>query len=154
MTYGIPTDQPFTIRDGKPEDYAFILASWSNEAHKIKYDNFISNSIFFPRQKALINNILSKSIVKVAHLDNDADNIAGYLVMQPNFKMKTLYVHWAHTKPLYRRLGIAKGLLTDYVQDGDPILVITSPFVLLPELKKRYGILYDPSVIDDLRGSI
>lgn len=153
MTYGIPADQPFTIRDGKPEDYGFILASWSNEAHHIKYDSFISNSIFFPRQKALINKILSQSLIKVAHVDDNIDEIAGYLIMEPKFNMNTLYLHWAHTKPLYRRLGIAKGLLTDYLQGASPIMVATSPFTLLPEYKKRYGILYDPSAIDNLRSA-
>ena len=153
MTYGIPADQPFTIRDGKPEDYPFILASWSNDAHHIKYDSFISNSIFFPRQKALINNILSQSLVRVAHTDDNVDEIAGYIILQPKAQMNTLYIHWAHTKPLYRRLGIAKGLLTDYLQEADPILVVTSPFTFLPDYKKKYSILYDPSSIDHLRGS-
>ena len=55
-------DLPFSIRDFKQEDYGFILTSWSNSIHKIKYDSFIPNSIFYPRQKALINEILKQSI--------------------------------------------------------------------------------------------
>lgn len=148
---GVPDDLPFTIRDYKPEDYPFILSSWSNEARSIKYDSFISNSIYYPRQKALINAILSKSIIKVAHLDDEEDTIGGFAVMEPAFHMNTLFIHWVGVKPLYRRIGICRALINNYLQGADPILTVTSPFSLLPKFKEKYGLIYDPSVIDPLR---
>lgn len=150
--FGIPEDLPIQIRNLKPEDYGFILASWSNEAHHVKYDNFISNSIFFPRQKALINNILKQSIVKIAHVDDNPDIICGYIVIQPRFDMNTLFIHWAQVKPIYRRKGICKALIKNYLEDANPILVVTSPFTLLPSFKEKNGLIYDPTSIDSLRG--
>jgi hypothetical protein len=143
---------PFSIRDYKPDDYAFILSSWSNEAHKIKYDNFIPNSIFFPRQKQLINNIIAKSIIKIAYLDDEENIIGGYLILQPEFRMNTLLIHWAGTKPIYRRLGIFDMLLSNYIDNASPILVSSSPFSLFPIFQKKYNLIYDPSSIDQLRG--
>ena len=52
-----------------------ILCFLSNDAHKIKYDSFIPNSIFFPRQKAFINKIISNSIINIAHVEDDRDLI-------------------------------------------------------------------------------
>jgi len=148
--FGIPEDQPFTIRPGKMEDYPFILSSWSNEAHRIKFDNFIPNKVFYPRQKNLINKVLAQSLIFVAHLDDNEDEIAGYIVLQPA-KSNILYIHWAHVKPLYRRIGIFKGLLSSFIQDSSPTLVATSPFSLLQEFKKKTFFVYDPGVIDPLR---
>lgn len=145
----IPEDLPIAIRAGEPQDYGFILSSWSNEAHHIKYDNFIPNSIFFPRQKTLINNILKQSIINVAYVEGEHNLICGYLVVQPHGK--TLYIHWAHVKPIYRRQGICKALFSELLQGTEPIMVATSPFLLLPEFKRKYNLLYDPSVIDSLR---
>lgn len=143
-------DLPIEIRNGKVEDYGFILASWSNEVHHIKYDNFIPNSIFFPRQKTLINNILKQSIVKVANVEGETDLICGYIIVQPHGK--SVYIHWANVKPIYRRQGICKSLFEDFLKDfNNPILVVTSPFMLLPEFKKKYDIIFDPSVVDYLR---
>lgn len=150
---GIPADLPIEIRNGELQDYAFILASWSNEAHHIKYDKYISNSIFFPRQKNLINKILKQSLVKVAHLEGERDLICGYAVLQPKFESNTLFIHWAHVKPEYRRQGICTALFNNFLQGANPKLVLTSPCTFLPEFRKNHGIIYDPSVIDNLRGS-
>lgn len=148
---GVPVNLPIQIRPAEDQDYAFILASWSNDAHKIKYDSFIPNSIFFPRQKAFINKVLSNSIIHVAHVEDDRDLICGYLVVEPKFQMNTLLIHWAHTKPIYRRQGVYKALLNNYIGLEDPITVVTSPFTLLPEFKKKYNVIYDPSHVDHLR---
>lgn len=148
---GVPEDLPIQIRASKEEDYGFILASWSTEAHHIKYDKFISNSIYFPRQKALINNIIKQSIVRIAHVDGEPDLITGFMVFQPKFEMKTLYIHWAQVKPIYRRQGICTALLKNYLEGANPILVVTSPFTFLPIFKEKYNIIYDPSFIDNLR---
>lgn len=148
---GIPATLPISIRDGNQNDYAFILSSWSNDVHHIKYDNFIPNSIFFPRQKVLIDNILKQSLIKIAHVEDEKDLICGYLILQPKFQIKTLLLHWAHVKSIYRCQGIFTSLLNNYLQDEDPHLVVTSPFYLLPQFKRKYGIIFDPSHIDNLR---
>lgn len=148
---GVPTTLPIQIRPAEQQDYAFILASWSNDAHKIKYDSFIPNSIFFPRQKAFINKILPSSIINIAHVEEDRDLICGYLIIEPKFQMNTLLIHWAHVKPIYRRQGIYKALLNNYLGLEDPITVVTSPFTLLPEFKSKYNMIYDPTHVDHLR---
>ena len=48
----------------------------------------------------------------------------GYLVVEPKFQMNTLLIHWAHTKPIYRRQGVYKALLNNYLGFEDPITVV------------------------------
>lgn len=151
---GVPNDLPIEIRNAEAQDYAFILASWSNDAHHIKYESFIPNSIFFPRHKAFINKVITSSIIKIAHIEGDYDLICGYLIVQPRFDINTLLIHWAHTKPIYRRQGILKALMNNFLEGADPIKVATSPFTLLPDFKKKYGVIFDPSHTDNLRGSV
>ena len=39
LTPAFQNELPIQIRPAEQQDYAFILASWSNDAHKIKYDS-------------------------------------------------------------------------------------------------------------------
>lgn len=152
LSLNIDPTLPIQIRPAEQQDYAFILASWSNDTHKVKYDSFIPNSIFFPRQKAFINKIIERSIIQIAHIEDEKDSICGYLIVEPKYDINTLLIHWAHVKPIYRRQGIYKALLSNYLKEADPIQVVTSPFTLLPEFKKKYNVIYDPTHVDILRG--
>jgi len=149
----IPNDLPIQLRPAESQDYPFILASWSNDAHKIKYESFIPNSIFFPRHKAFINKILFNSQIMVAHVEDERDLICGYLVTQPLGKV--LLLHWAHVKPIYRRQGIFQVLLNNTLQNAHPdaLLVVTSPFTLLPEFKRKYSLIFDPTHVDKFRAN-
>ena len=36
---------------------------------------------------------------------------ADILLLEPKFQMNTLLIHWAHTKPIYRRQGVYKAFI-------------------------------------------
>lgn len=98
----------FTVRSGLPGDLNFILATW---LRGLRYGNPLFTEIdkdaYFSVYHKVIENILNHSRVKVACLKDDQDVILGYSVIQAD------KVHWVHVKSEWRKIGIARSLLTE-----------------------------------------
>lgn len=93
------------IRDVRPEEIAWIYASWLNS---YRYGSTLGkscrNSIFFAHYPLVMDDILAKSTVKVA-ADLDNPKVAfAYIVSDE----KTL--HYVFVKEPFRRFGIATDL--------------------------------------------
>ncbi len=139
---------PIIIRTAIESDYAYILASFTREMHKTVPYNFIPNKIFFPHYTKLINDILQKSQVSVACLEDDHEDIAGYLITQ-DYNESNLIVYWAQTKAIFRRLGVMKALLEphDYKKKN---LICPHYFKLFKNLKESYSLIFDPTILEAL----
>lgn len=137
---------PIRIRLADISDYGYILETWTKNFHATHPWNFIPNSIYFPWQTARINSILSQVTPLVACLDDDPNQIVGYLCAAKH--KDSILLHYAVTKGIYRRLGVMKSLL-EQLEYQDKTIVCTHYFGLFKELKDRYHLIYDPTVLED-----
>ena len=128
-------DLPLVIRPAAPEDFAYILATWSQGLHKVVPYQYIPNSIFYPHQREVIEDLLAKSIVTVSCIDDSPNEIAGYLVAEP-FNQDNLIVHWANVKSIFRRQGVLASLLEPY-EVGSKNIICSHYFKLFRELKDK-----------------
>ena len=102
------------IRDWKPEDKSFILASWLRGLyHGDSWFSLIQpRDAFFRNYHPVLENILANcnTTVKVACLKSDQDIIVGYAVFgfyPPNYRC----LHWVYVKKAFRAIGVAKTLV-------------------------------------------
>lgn len=140
------TTLPIAFRPAVTDDYPYIIQTWGRIFHEVHPTNFIPNEIYFEHQNALINRILSQCPVIVACIDDDPSQIVGYLVAQQHDDSNIL-VHWGCVKGIYRRQKVMKGLLEqlDYQNKN---LICTHYFGLFKQLKERYNLIYDPTILE------
>lgn len=137
---------PIVVRPfNHTKDYGYILQTWSKEYHKQFPFNFIPNSIYIPSQTKLINNILSKATTIVACLDDDPDQIVGYLIYE-FYGDNTFIIHWGNIKGIFRRLGVMRDYLLPI--GGNRSWIVTHFFSLFKKLKDKYSLIYDPTFLE------
>lgn len=141
------SDLPIVFRPITPNDYGYILASWSREYHKVMPFNFIPNSIYVPHQTSIIQKCINTSNVIVAHLDDSPDDIVGYIVWQ-QYNDSNIIVHWANVKAIYRRFGVMKEIL-NFINIKDKNIIMSHYFKLFPKLKDKYCLVYDPTILEN-----
>lgn len=99
------------IRDGLPEDEAFIKATFLRGTY---YGNSfflqVPKDIFMDNYKLVVDAVWRKSITKVVCLKEDPNVILGYSILSPDYQT----VHWTYVKLAWRQKGIAKALLPQY----------------------------------------
>lgn len=138
-------DLPISFRPAVANDYGYILKTWSIEYHKVHPFNFIPNSIYVPEQSKLIDAIISQVSPVVACIEDDPNQIVGYLVAQ-RYDDVNLIIHFGCVKAIYRRLGVMKSLLEQF-QYKNKNLICSHYFTLFKELKDKYNLIYDPTII-------
>ncbi len=129
----------YIVRDAKPEDQNFILASFLNG---IYYGNTLFNmipkAIFMENYKEIANELYRnqlKTVVKVACLKDDEDVILGYSILSADY----LTIHWVYVKEKFRHQGIGKSLVPLY-----PISVSHLTKLGIELLKKLPNTFYNP----------
>lgn len=138
---------PITFRSPTADDYPFIIQTWGRIYRENYPINMIPAHIYFESQNNRINLLLSTSTTMVACMDDSPNEVVGYIVFQQKGN-ETLVVHWAHVKGIFRRLGICKALLEQAgIQDKN--LIVTHHFSLLKTLKDRYGLIFDPTLLEN-----
>lgn len=139
---------PVKIRPAINSDYPYILASFTRELHKVVPYNFMSNKSFFPYYTKLINAILYKSNITVACLEDNEEDIAGYLIAS-DYNKDNLIVYWGQTKAIFRRLGIMKLLLEPYNYKNKN-LICPHYFNLFKKLRESYSLIFDPTILEGI----
>jgi len=85
----------YDIRDYKPEDHNFILATFLRGLY---YGDFFFDSmpkdIFMANYKMVAEGLINKSVIKVACLKEDPDTILGYSILSPNYQI----LHFVYVK--------------------------------------------------------
>lgn len=142
------SDLPIAFRPAQIDDFNYIMSSWLQHYHKTTPTNFIPNPIYFPHQSKVITSLLQHSPTIVCCLDDEPNNIVGYLVYQPH-SSEDVIVHWGCIKGIYRRMGILKELL-ERAGAKDKTLICTHYFDLFPNLKEKYHLIYDPTLLQEL----
>ncbi len=139
---------PIAIRPALADDFPYILKTWSIDYHKVYPINNIPNSIYVPAQTAIIKKLVQRSECIIACIDDEPTTIVGYLIYQPVNDLN-IVVHWGQTKGIFRRMGVLKTLL-DSLQTQNKNIICTHIFSLFKELKDRYNLIYDPTLLQDL----
>src|SRR6185312_5662341 len=102
----------FIIRDAEPTDLGFIHSTWLKGLY---YGNDwfreIDQEIYCERYHQVVEHIIfgGKSTIKVACLREDPEVILSYAVFEK--KEPGHILHWAFTKPIWRKMGIVKSIL-------------------------------------------
>lgn len=104
-------DSTYEIRDYKPEDKAFIMATFLRGLYYgDSWFGLMPKDIFMANYKLIAEAILNKHQVKVACLCEDKDVILGYSIVSKDLAT----IHWVFVKSLFRKKGIAKALLPKF----------------------------------------
>lgn len=142
------TDLPIVFRPANVNDVPFLFKTWLIDYHKVHPFNFIPTDIYKPVQTNIIQQLIQKTPVIICCLDDDPNQIVGYLVAQP-YGESSILIHWAHIKAIYRRMGILKEMLAQ-LNYQDKNLICTHYFSLFKKLKDKYHIVYDPTILQDI----
>lgn len=101
----------YEIRDYKPEDKAFIMATWLRGLYYgDSWFSQIPKGIFMDNYKQILELLLARSLVKVACDKQDPDVILGYSVLSKDFST----IHWVFVKSVMRKQGVGRSLLPQY----------------------------------------
>lgn len=101
---------PLKFRPLKESDLGFLYNSWLKSYRNSKLTKSWKNEAYFAAQAQTIEALLKRSDVRVA-VDPDSDgHIYGYIVRDA-FHPKV--VHFLYVKQTFRRLGIARSLLSE-----------------------------------------
>lgn len=109
---GLPSTAPIhaqpRIRDAVVGDVPFLASTWKQS---FKFDSPWANRIrwqaFSAGHGPVIQRLLERSATLVACDPEREEDILGYLVFEPAPKI----VHYAYTKPSFRRAGVCRALL-------------------------------------------
>jgi GNAT superfamily N-acetyltransferase len=101
----------YEIRDYKPEDKSFIMATFLRGLYYgDSWFSLMPKDLFMKNYKLIAEALLAKHIVKVACLIEDRDVILGYSMLSKDFST----VHFVFVKTLFRKQGIGRALLPQY----------------------------------------
>lgn len=108
-----------TIRNATSADTHFIHSSWFNSYWGKYARKHIERDVYAHGQDALIQKLLFRSEVLVAYFEEVPDEVLGWACLEGDV------CHWVYVKGVYRRRGIASGLVEGrakwYTQRTDTI---------------------------------
>jgi hypothetical protein len=94
-----------SVRPANQSDIPFIFATWLKSYRDSKFAELIDSKTYFAAHHALIEILLAKSLVLIAHPNGKPNVICGWSVTQPNL------IHYVYTKAAFQKLGVATILL-------------------------------------------
>jgi len=131
---------PVRVRSATEGDASFVYSSWLKSYAAQNKDQ--PKITFYEMHREVATRLLESSITLVACMEDDPDQVLAWLCAQriPKF----LIAHYCYTKGPFRKLGLAKTLLTafDYCP-GEPI-VISHKGYICKDLKGKYNFLHIP----------
>ena len=98
----------YFIRDMQEEDKPFIYSTWLRGLYygSPAFED-MDRASFFANYHNIVGALLSKSIIKVAHLPESPDVILGYVVYSGHS------LHWIFVKKAFRKMGIGRALIPE-----------------------------------------
>lgn len=139
------------IRPYDHTDKDFIYASWlHNYKHSSKFAQRIRNDLYYFWHEKLITAILSRTNthVSIACLPEDPEVILGYIVTEQYNVLGELrpVIHFCLVKEKWRKMGIAKGLVSFSGVTGDHDTYFTHWTNPMDSIVNRKDIrlVYDP----------
>jgi len=124
-------------RPGRKLDEDFIYSSWIHCLGNVRPYCSLDKNWFSSAQHSLIDHLLDRSHVLVAHDPEDDNQIYGYLVCEP----KKNVLHWVYVKQLFRRADIGTRLINQALNtNADIIVSIRTPTIT--SLSEKWGLTF------------
>lgn len=91
------------VRSVRPDDYNYIISSWlrSFAGRSLDAQRYESIAAFYADYQPVVKDLLARSTVSVAALQEDQSVIVGWSATEGDV------LHYVLTKPRWRRLGVA-----------------------------------------------
>lgn len=125
-----------TIREPQPEDINFLLSTFLKGLYYgSKFWALVDQEAFFSNYEPFIKQLMLRSDVKIACLEDDTDVILGYSISRSNV------LHFLFVKKSYRKLGIGKLL---YPIGIDTVSHITDQG---DSMRKKLNLKFNPFLI-------
>ena len=129
------------VRDIKPSDTNYILATWSKGILRECPFRWMS-SVVWRKYHAIMEQLLQKAGVVVAANPEDEDHIIGYGIFS-HFDVPVL--HWVYVKNKFRGRGIAKGIVQEAIpQFPDQPFAYTHSCQVMQKRAGDWHGYYDP----------
>lgn len=132
----------------KDKDQNFIFNSWLKSNRNSYHTKHVVNDIYFFEHKMIIQYLMDTSDFLVAVNPEDPDQIYGYICYE-HIKDEIPVIHYIYVKYTYRKLGIAKQLLTKAVPtfDTDPVCISHFNKVVIDKLPGKDLLVYNPYLL-------
>lgn len=152
----------FRLRPLQSGDIPFVMSTWLKSLWDSrgpatscvvggKQQRYISNSTFFREHHRVATELVKKCGVIIAEVEGAEDEIAGYICggRKDTVQGEQFVAHYVYTKPLYRKLGIARWLVEAAGwKPGEDIVATHVTYIQTDgKLTKRYPIENNPYLI-------
>lgn len=111
--------EDIVLRPFIPDDKAFVTQSWMRSYWDgaIARDHRIAPPTYNLYQRRIIDDIVARpnAVGVIAHPQGDVDVIIGWIIFEVDDPLRV--VHYIYVKEAFRRLGIAKRILSATVND-------------------------------------
>ncbi len=125
-----------TIREPQPEDINFLLSTFLKGLYYgSKFWGLVDQEAFFQNYEPFVKQLMLRSDVKIACLEEDKDVILGYSISRSNV------LHFLFVKKSYRKLGIGKLL---YPAGIDTVSHITDQG---DSMRRKLNLKFNPFLI-------
>lgn len=135
-------DEQVRFRLAMPGDAAFIADSWLKSYRKSAEK--VPGPVYYAEHRYIVENLLPRCSVQVAHHVEDVHQILGWCAVQP-LPLKSgntvRVLHYAYTKQPFRRLGVCRRLLAGLVGVGDFYSHHTQPG---EAIARKLGLVFNP----------
>ena len=103
---------PIKIRPMTPDDFAHIVVTWTKSFKQSDFAESIDFNTYMDHHKDLVQETVEQCVGSVACSESDESLILGYCVFEKI--TPEIIVHYIHTKPKFRRFGIANLLISQF----------------------------------------
>lgn len=135
-------DEQVRFRLAMPGDAAFIADSWLRSYRKSA--DHIPGPVYYAEHRHVIEGLLPKCTVQIAHHAEDVHQILGWCAVQRialQSGNSVWALHYCYVKQPFRRLGIASRLLAGLVGAGDFCSHQTAAGAAVA---RRLGLVFNP----------
>lgn len=142
------SELPIAFRPANSGDLDYIYKTWFMEFRKTHPNNHMPSKVYLDYQGPMIHKCLHDAPTIIACMDDEPTQIIGYLTAKP-LHGDSILIHYGFVKNWARRMEVMKQLLNQFNYEGKS-LVCTHFFKLFPDLKEKYKLIYDPTLLQDL----
>jgi hypothetical protein len=144
---------PLLLRDRTLEDEPFIFNSFLKSYKQNSDLKHTPNTIYYPRQTAIIKYLLENEKVVLAVFPEDPNELIGYCIY--NIVSSALVIHYIYTKQMHRNYSFASDIIQSLLPfEGQNLIIathITHNFNALKHKIPNAKIIFDPFYVNELR---
>lgn len=127
------SDATPTIREATSADIRFVHSSWFSSLWSAWGRGRINRKVYEQGQDARISRLLKSSAVTVAYFPQVPDEVLGWSCVQGDA------LHYVYVKGIYRKMGIARGLVEGRVRCYTQRVEAKEGRALVSALKLEYN---------------